>query len=67
MSAQTCRSRSAADRPAGLDSFQGSVTVGSSAQPIDLTLDDAIQRGLKNNLGVNSQRHPDGDRARRSG
>src|SRR6202023_979883 len=34
-------------------SFQGSVTVGeASAQPIDLTLDDAIQRGLKNNLGV---------------
>jgi outer membrane protein TolC len=34
-------------------SFQGSVAVGeASAQPIDLTLDDAIQRGLKNNLGV---------------
>ena len=34
-------------------SFQGSVTKGEvSAQPIDLTLDDAIQRGLKANLGV---------------
>lgn len=34
-------------------SFQGSVTAGeATAQPIDLTLDDAIQRGLKNNLGV---------------
>jgi outer membrane protein TolC len=34
-------------------SFQGSVVQGeASAQPIDLSLDDAIQRGLKNNLGV---------------
>jgi outer membrane protein TolC len=34
-------------------SFQGSVTVGEvSAQPVALTLDDAIQRGLRNNLGV---------------
>jgi outer membrane protein TolC len=34
-------------------SFQGSVTVGdATGQTIDLTLDDAIQRGLKNNLGV---------------
>jgi outer membrane protein TolC len=33
--------------------FQGSVATGEvSAQPIDLTLDDAIQRGLKANLGV---------------
>jgi outer membrane protein TolC len=33
--------------------FQGSVATGEvSAQPIDLTLDDAIQRGLKNNLGI---------------
>jgi outer membrane protein TolC len=33
--------------------FQGSVTVGEvSAQPVALTLDDAIQRGLRNNLGV---------------
>lgn len=33
--------------------FQGSVTVGEvSAQPVALTFDDAIQRGLRNNLGV---------------
>jgi outer membrane protein TolC len=38
---------------AGPSSFQGSVPSGEvSAQPLDLTLDDAIQRGLKNNLGV---------------
>lgn len=38
---------------AGPSSFQGSVTSGeASAQPIDLALDDAIQRGLKNNLGI---------------
>jgi outer membrane protein TolC len=34
-------------------SYQGSVTAGqASDQVLDLTLDDAIQRGLKNNLGV---------------
>jgi outer membrane protein TolC len=34
-------------------SFQGSVATGEvSAQPVNLTLDDAIQRGLKANLGV---------------
>jgi len=34
-------------------SFQGSVQAGeASPQTLDLTLDDAIQRGLKNNLGV---------------
>ena len=33
--------------------FQGSVAVGeASAHPIGLSLDDAIQRGLKTNLGV---------------
>jgi outer membrane protein TolC len=33
--------------------FQGSVTQGEvSAQPVALTLDDAIQRGLRANLGV---------------
>ena len=33
--------------------FQGSVTAGqATAQPLDLSLDDAIQRGLKNNLGM---------------
>jgi outer membrane protein TolC len=34
-------------------SFQGSLTVGeATGQTLDLSLDDAIQRGLKNNLGV---------------
>lgn len=34
-------------------SYQGSVPVGEvSAQPLDLSLDDAMQRGLRNNLGV---------------
>jgi outer membrane protein TolC len=34
-------------------SFQGSVAAGEvSAQPLDLSLDDAMQRGLKNNLGA---------------
>ena len=34
-------------------SYQGSVTAGEAGgQVLDLTLDDAIQRGLKNNLGV---------------
>jgi outer membrane protein TolC len=34
-------------------SFQGSVTAGeASAQAIDLSLDEAIQRGLKTNLGI---------------
>jgi outer membrane protein TolC len=34
-------------------SYQGSVPVGeATSQPIDLSLDDAIQRGLRANLGV---------------
>jgi outer membrane protein TolC len=34
-------------------SYQGSVTAGeATGQTIDISLDDAIQRGLKNNLGV---------------
>jgi outer membrane protein TolC len=34
-------------------SFQGSVVQGeATAQPIDLSLDEAIQRGLRNNLGA---------------
>jgi outer membrane protein TolC len=34
-------------------SYQGSITAGeATGQTIDLTLDEAIQRGLKNNLGV---------------
>jgi outer membrane protein TolC len=44
--------------PAGLDAqssnpFQGSVATGEvSAQPVGLSLDEAIQRGLKTNLGI---------------
>jgi outer membrane protein TolC len=41
--------------PAGPNagSFQGSVPKGEvSSQPVDLTLDDAIQRGLQANLGI---------------
>jgi outer membrane protein TolC len=39
--------------PAPASSYQGSVTSGQAlAQPVDLSLDDAIQRGLKNNLGA---------------
>jgi outer membrane protein TolC len=38
---------------ASASSFQGSVAVGeASAQPIALSLDEAIQRGLKANLGI---------------
>jgi outer membrane protein TolC len=34
-------------------SYQGSITAGeATGQVIDLSLDDAIQRGLKNNLGI---------------
>ncbi len=34
-------------------SFQGSVTAGeATGQMLDLSLDDAMQRGLKNNLGI---------------
>jgi outer membrane protein TolC len=34
-------------------SFQGSVATGqATAQPLELSLDDAIQRGLKTNLGI---------------
>jgi outer membrane protein TolC len=53
----------AAQAPAGVpsaqqtaptaSSFQGSVASGEvSPQPIDLSLDEAIQRGLKTNLGI---------------
>ncbi len=39
--------------PPTATNFQGSVTKGeASAQPIGLSLDDAIQRGLQSNLGV---------------
>jgi len=42
-------------QPAGpsASSFQGSLVTGeASSQPLDLSLDDAIQRGLKANLGI---------------
>jgi outer membrane protein TolC len=39
--------------PSGATAFQGGVPDGQvSSQPLELTLDEAIQRGLKNNLGV---------------
>jgi outer membrane protein TolC len=44
-----------APQPAGptASSFQGSVVTGeASPQPIGISLDDAIQRGLKANLGI---------------
>ncbi len=42
-----------AQNPQPASSFQGSVAQGEAAvQPVALTLDDAIQRGLKANLGV---------------
>lgn len=54
LSAQTLPSPSAAQSsgpPAS--SFQGSVATGEvSPTPIDLSLDDAIARGLKTNLGI---------------
>lgn len=49
------------------DSFKGSVVEGkATGSSIDLTLDDAIQRGLRNNLGVilqnASQKNANGQR-----
>ena len=53
LSAQTAPGPAPTAAPASAQSFQGSVATGEvSAQPIDLTLDDAMQRGLKSNLGV---------------
>jgi outer membrane protein TolC len=53
LAAQTLPSAPQAAPAQGSSNFQGSVTAGeASSQPLDLTLDDAIQRGLKNNLGV---------------
>ncbi len=49
--AQTPEAPSAA--AASASSFQGSVPEGqATAQTMDLTLDEAVQRGLRNNLGV---------------
>jgi outer membrane protein TolC len=55
LGAQTLNIPASGAAPSGptAQSFQGSVPQGeATGQPIDLTLDDAIQRGLKNNLGV---------------
>lgn len=42
-----------APAPPSASSFQGSVTKGeASQQTLDLSLDDAIQRGLQSNLGI---------------
>jgi|HubBroStandDraft_6_1064221.scaffolds.fasta_scaffold96893_2 outer membrane protein TolC len=42
-----------APAPLNSSSYQGSVPTGEvSAQPLDLTLDEAIQRGLRYNLGA---------------
>ena len=50
MPAQTPNTQSPAPSAA---SFQGSVVSGeAAAQSIDLSLDDAIQRGLRSNLGI---------------
>lgn len=53
LAAQSLPAAASTAAPQSSSSFQGSVQAGdASAQFIDLTLDDAIQRGLKNNLGV---------------
>lgn len=52
-SAQSVSSATQSGGSSTSSNFQGSVPEGTaSAQPIDLTLDDAIQRGLRNNLGI---------------
>jgi outer membrane protein TolC len=52
-SAQTIQTAVPSAAPSTGSSFQGSVPQGeANDQTIDLTLDDAIQRGLKTNLGV---------------
>lgn len=52
-SAQSIPGAAPASGQSGPPNFQGSVTEGTATgQSIDLALDDAIQRGLRNNLGV---------------
>ena len=52
-SAQTIQTSVPTAAPSTASSFQGSVPSGEvTNQTIDLTLDDAMQRGLRNNLGV---------------
>jgi outer membrane protein TolC len=53
LGAQTLPGLSSTSSAQAASSFQGSVATGEvSAQPIALTLDEAIQRGMKANLGV---------------
>jgi outer membrane protein TolC len=53
LGAQTLPGLSGTSPAQAASSFQGSVATGEvSAQPVNLTLDDAIQRGLKANLGI---------------
>lgn len=52
-SAQTVSSATSSAGQSGASPYQGSVTEGvATSGTLDLTLDDAIQRGLRNNLGV---------------
>jgi outer membrane protein TolC len=52
-SAGTIQTSTPAAGASGPTAFLGSVPAGViSPEPLDLTLDDAIERGLKNNLGV---------------
>ena len=53
LAAQTAPGLPASQSSTAASSFQGSVATGeASPQPIDLSLDEAIQRGLKANLGI---------------
>jgi len=53
LGAQTLPSLPSSSPAQAASPFQGSVAMGEvSAQPVSLTLDEAIQRGLKTNLGV---------------
>jgi len=52
-SAQTIQTTQPTAAPSAPTTFQGSVTQGTATdQVLNLTLDDAMQRGLRNNLGV---------------
>jgi outer membrane protein TolC len=53
LGAQTLPGLSSTSSAQAASSFQGSVATGEvSAQPLSLSLDEAIQRGIKANLGV---------------
>jgi outer membrane protein TolC len=53
MAAQSLPGLPASQSPEAASGFQGSVATGeASPQPIDLSLDEAMQRGLKTNLGI---------------